>query len=206
VPNPADPQNWNRYSYVNNSPINFSDPTGHLVEGDCSIIADESCDPPPPSDTYDPGNDGGGNGGPPSDERKPGDSRCESSFCEEFISYLSYYALAADSLAMTVSTFEAVFAATGYAAAFDACVVTGTIGCIPAFTLALAADMAFAIGLEPYETVLSVAGFAGVVTADYFSGNIGIDNGIGFYVGKDTIVSFRNVLAGLIPEAIIDLS
>jgi hypothetical protein len=29
IPNPANPQSWNRYSYVLNSPINLSDPSGH---------------------------------------------------------------------------------------------------------------------------------------------------------------------------------
>ncbi len=30
IPSPANPQSWNRYSYVGNSPINFSDPSGHM--------------------------------------------------------------------------------------------------------------------------------------------------------------------------------
>ncbi len=35
VPNPASPQNLNRYGYVLNNPIRFSDPSGHIcVEGD----------------------------------------------------------------------------------------------------------------------------------------------------------------------------
>ncbi len=34
VPNPANPQSLNRYSYVRNSPLNMTDPTGHY-EADC---------------------------------------------------------------------------------------------------------------------------------------------------------------------------
>ncbi len=30
IPSPANPQSWNRYSYVGNSPVNFSDPSGHM--------------------------------------------------------------------------------------------------------------------------------------------------------------------------------
>jgi GH24 family phage-related lysozyme (muramidase) len=29
IPNSANPQSWNRYSYVQNRPMNFNDPTGH---------------------------------------------------------------------------------------------------------------------------------------------------------------------------------
>ncbi len=32
VPNPADPQSLNRYSYVNNNPLRYTDPSGHWFE------------------------------------------------------------------------------------------------------------------------------------------------------------------------------
>lgn len=33
VPNPANPQDLNRYSYVRNNPVSFNDPTGHETCG-----------------------------------------------------------------------------------------------------------------------------------------------------------------------------
>lgn len=40
VPNPTNPQSFNRYSYVDNNPVNFSDPTGHIK---CSKLGTELC-------------------------------------------------------------------------------------------------------------------------------------------------------------------
>jgi hypothetical protein len=31
VPNPANPQSWNLYTYVKGSPVNFNDPGGHAL-------------------------------------------------------------------------------------------------------------------------------------------------------------------------------
>lgn len=40
VPNPANPQSYNRYSYVHNNPLNLTDPTGHCAERGSSQEAD----------------------------------------------------------------------------------------------------------------------------------------------------------------------
>lgn len=34
VPSPGNPQDLNRYSYVDNRPLNFTDPTGHFLQCD----------------------------------------------------------------------------------------------------------------------------------------------------------------------------
>ncbi len=34
IPDPSNPQAWNRYSYVGNNPVNFNDPSGHYACGD----------------------------------------------------------------------------------------------------------------------------------------------------------------------------
>ena len=44
IPDLSNPQSWNRYSYVANRPVNFSDPTGHMMDdgndGGCVSILD----------------------------------------------------------------------------------------------------------------------------------------------------------------------
>jgi RHS repeat-associated protein len=38
IPDQANPQAWNRFSYVINNPVNFNDPTGHRACGDGEAI------------------------------------------------------------------------------------------------------------------------------------------------------------------------
>ena len=50
VPNPSNPQSFNRYSWVRNNPLKYIDPTGHREEGECGYNG-EACpgDEPPPT-------------------------------------------------------------------------------------------------------------------------------------------------------------
>jgi len=52
IPNAANPQNLNRYSYVQNSPIIFNDPSGHKEA--CGIAGEDDCGPHKPSPKPDP--------------------------------------------------------------------------------------------------------------------------------------------------------
>lgn len=50
VPDPTNPQAFNRYSYVENNPINFNDPSGHCKNGrgqgpdSCQVVGAGQCD------------------------------------------------------------------------------------------------------------------------------------------------------------------
>ena len=57
IPGATNTQSWNRFSYVNNSPILYNDPTGHVP---CSDDGDDSFYLPGPGDN---GGGVGGNGG-----------------------------------------------------------------------------------------------------------------------------------------------
>jgi RHS repeat-associated protein len=49
VPGYINPQNLNRFSYVNNNPLRYTDPTGHMMDDGCSIGCGYT---PPPSTNY----------------------------------------------------------------------------------------------------------------------------------------------------------
>ena len=65
VPEPGDPQGWNRFSYVKNNPLRYQDPTGHREEEETGADASASAPSAPggPNGPQDVGGGGGGGGG-----------------------------------------------------------------------------------------------------------------------------------------------
>jgi hypothetical protein len=72
IPNPADPQSWNRYSYGLNNPVRYTDPSGHSpIDGPCGYQGQDCGSPiptsrsplPTPPNNPPNGGEGGGNGG-----------------------------------------------------------------------------------------------------------------------------------------------
>jgi len=92
VPGAANPQAWNRFSYVVNNPLKYTDPTGHSCieeDGDGNIIHVD-CDsgaPPPPWNPPDDDNSGGGRPEPmPDPSLEPtlgGDDNDSYSYCSQ---------------------------------------------------------------------------------------------------------------------------
>ena len=85
VPNPAEPEDLNRYSYVRNNPVNLTDPTGNYCivagprKGECVEPGDDPGDTGVPG-TGDPARRttrGSGGRGSPSGGAKPADDGCQ---------------------------------------------------------------------------------------------------------------------------------
>ena len=190
MPNPANPQSWNRYSYVLNQPVNFTDPTGHMfVEGTGGYGLPDVIEPPDENDD---------------EGREPGEPRCKGKYCDEFEDLLTYTVGILDSIAWTVSAAEAIVADGAYLLATGVCIVSKGVGCGPAYEIAFAVDIGAARFAGIIEDTAGWGSFGLTFINDVSSGNIGYDKDIGPYVGKDSAVSLRNGIAGMIPESNID--
>ncbi len=228
IPNAGNPQSWNRYRYVLNSPINFNDPTGHM----CSDPEDPtpSCDGSSGGgnnggNSGGSGSNSGGNGGGDGDDLEeeltllsggePDYKGCKAlglsmDLCHITINGLKKLTLAADVLALLISVLEM--------AIVDAPLVGGIIvgglvalaqpeillGLPEAIVAFFEYDAAVANGLAPFENTLGFASLITTTGTDFLEGNTYVGNNGDYYLGTATAISIGTTAAGMIPEANID--
>jgi len=125
---------------------------------------------------------------------------------DDFFSDIAYVA---DSVGMIAAAFEAIVTdVIGAIIIVDGC-MTG-VGCVPAIGGALVIDMAMSIA-SPLGAIENAAGGISLLAtgiADFQNGtSYFIDNNesLTIGIGKDTVVSFGNLLAGLVPESNWDM-
>ncbi len=198
VPGAASPQTWNRFSYVTNNPLRYTDPTGHRsIEewgGKKGCTDPKYCKDGKPKDKD-----------KDNKSRKPGEPFCKAAFCEGLENTLSALSFIADGGSLLISLGEAGVATYAYGAATVTCVGSAGAGCDPAFAAAFGFDMLASTAGSPVEDTLGFVSTGLTAFNDVLLGNTGYDPAIGPYVGKDTVVSLRNTGLGLIKESFVDL-
>jgi RHS repeat-associated protein len=191
VPSTGDPQAWDRYAYVDNNPVKFVDPTGHMLDqggGAASM-----------------GNDWWRNRQEKFEKNKTTIKSPNKTKDQRVSSSLSYLALSLDATATVLSDVEmGVVDIVGGGAIVAGC-IAGPEGCGVGVAFAAGVDVAVPlyspIGMA--ENILGGFSFAATFGADVLNGNTSL-TGKDSRVGIDTLVSARNMIAGFIPESNFD--
>jgi hypothetical protein len=190
----ANPQAFNRYSYVLGNPLKYIDPSGHSACQTKEECEDMGTTPM------------GTGGGSVNDDREPGEPRCKNSGCVQLVEDMTALAYEFDAWAFYISAIEAGAAGIAYTGATVACLVSELAACVPAYQAAFAADVGTAKAFSFIEDPLGYAAAGLTIMSDFLLGNTGVDAEIGPYVGKDTIVAVRNGALGRIPESFVDFA
>jgi hypothetical protein len=221
IPNPADPQSLNRFSYVQNNPIRYFDPSGHKrVEdmdggGPCNII-----------DCTSGGTPDGGLDDIPSDS-KSASNETDNPFVEIWNYYTSddiiqimsgsngcwnsfssfwYSVECLDINANLTQDISTLFSTTGASTTLTiialACIPTSGVGCAAGYVYGFGIYQTF---LNPYESTFSIVSFALTVRSDILTNDTYINSLTDWQIGEDSKTGFGTALIGaLMPEPFID--
>ncbi len=190
IPGAGNPLAWDRFAYTLNNPVRYTDPSGHASA--------------PPMHDYD--GDRPENYHPltkPNSKQpvKPGSPQTRNNQIADTLSDIAYYA---DVSGAVLAGFEASVAdLVGGMIITEGC-STG-VGCGPALLMAWAVDFGISTA-SPFAVLENAAGFLAMSSTsltDIIVGNTSYSQDR-LSIGNDTLVSTRNFLAGLIPEANLD--
>ncbi len=221
IPSPANPQSWNRYSYVLNNPVRYSDPSGHrMIDDECGMNGEDCGERVPASIWNQPENNrddengisasrksrskGGGN----KDEGcEKGDAICQLRNYHDLDDpeLWNHIALVTQDMATVASSLGALVT---IGSTIFGCVGGTEAGVLPGCAAGYTAGRIFHLGVtNPFETALS---FASLLATSRYESLTG-DTRIGLYdprtrvVGEATKTSSATFISGsLVTEPILD--
>jgi hypothetical protein len=204
IPDPSNPQAWNRYSYVRNNPINFNDPTGHVRTQGCGDDGKAACKADP--NTNEEARNAQHLGKLNHDVY---DRKCaagDKNYCsgvskakDDLIEIFTNTTIALDNISFGISLFEAAIS--------DLAIAGSLLMGGPALPEVLLIDFALASPLNPLASIENGLGnisFGLTAASDILSGNTRVSSNNQLFIGKDTIVAGRNAILGNYPESNFD--
>jgi RHS repeat-associated protein len=201
VPGYANPQNFNRYSYVINNPLRYTDPTGHMQvqdgpqQDDFSQAVYDSYEPQLDNDDDEDDDNPGGGGGHPLLSPNP-TVTLENSYCgggpNGAYNFFDCAANVTQDLSLLIDTPFAF----GELVLITAGCFAGPQGCLAG---AGVADTVFNVtGANGAETVLSLVSMVSSFAADYADDN---------HFGESTVTAAVTGVGGLFsPDPLIDFA